>query len=212
MIEYKDLPIACRSWFPYLWMIFLLNTWDQYATWGLVKRGRASDACWGLSLYMVTEVPLFYFFWSVPSCRYTRWYSDLHGTPNRTLMLIFWYQKMIFWYQKRIFWYQKLIFWYQKLISDIRKSDFSYQKIIGNFWCQKIIFWYQKLISDQKMGANFYIRISCIFWKQKIIFLLSENIFWYQKLFSDVRNSDFFISENNFWYQKIEFLISENRH
>ena len=75
-------------------------------------------------------------------------------------MLIFWYQKINFWYQKITFWYQKMceflisenhflisenhflisenrgIFWYQKIISDIRKSNFCYQKII--FWYQKI--------------------------------------------------------------------------
>ena len=46
-----------------------------------------------------------------------------YGTPKRTLMLIFLYQKIIFWYQKSIsdienhFWYQKIIFWYQKIFE-----------------------------------------------------------------------------------------------
>ena len=34
--------------------------------------------------------------------------SEVYRTPNRTLMLIFWYQKTIFWYQKINFWYQKM--------------------------------------------------------------------------------------------------------
>ena len=50
--------------------------------------------------------------------------EEYYGTLNRTLMLIFWYQKMNFWYQKSEihFWYQEIIFWYQKI----------------NFWAQKM--------------------------------------------------------------------------
>ena len=78
--------------------------------------------------------------------------NKVYGTPNRTLMPIFWYQKMIFWYQKFDFlisentWisdirnsllffyilYQNISennLWYQKIISGIRKSNFWYQKI-----------------------------------------------------------------------------------
>ena len=110
-----------------------------------------------------------------------------YGTPNRTLMLIFWYQKMVFWYQK-------LISVIRKSFSDIRKSISDIRKCVN--------FWYQKTP-----------RFSDI----KNYFLMSEIIFWYQKfLFFYIRNSDFLISEKisdirkNFWYQKIEFLISEN--
>ena len=94
---------------------------------------------------------------------------EKYGTPNRTLMLIFWYQKTIFWYQKLIFDIRKSFPDIWKSISDIRKRV--------NFWYQKIIFWYQKLFSDIR---NY--------------FLISEiPIFWYQKIISgrisDIRKS-----------------------
>ena len=114
--------------------------------------------------------------------------SALNGTPNRTLKLIFWYQKMIFWYQKLISDIRKSFSDIRKSISDIRKCvNFWYQKIIFwyqkiSFWYQKIIFWYQKLFSDIRKCHDF---------------LISEIIFWYKKLFSDIRK----------W-----FLISENRN
>ena len=105
----------------------------------------------------------------------------IYGTPNRTLMLIFWYQKMISWYQKMCeflisenhFLITEVIFCYQKMprFCDIRnyflisKIIFSYQKMPR--------FWYQKLFSDIRK------------W-----FLISENrgIFWYHKITSDIRN------------------------
>ena len=77
--------------------------------------------------------------------------SLYYGMQNRTLMLIFWYQKIIFWYQKLISDIRKcqnhflisenvMIFWYQKLFSDIRKFFFISENAT--------IFWYQKLFSD----------------------------------------------------------------
>ena len=125
-------------------------------------------------------------------------FASVYETPNRTLILIFWYQKMIFWYQKLI---SDISFWYQKmcefLISENHFLISGNQFLISenDFLISEIIFWYQKLFSDIRKCHDF---------------LISEIIFWYQKLFSEIRNSDFLISENDFWYQKIEFLISEN--
>ena len=111
--------------------------------------------------------------------------------PNRTLMLIFWYQKMIFWYQKLISYIRKYFSYIRKSISDIRKCvNFWYQKTI--FWYQKIIFWHQKLLSDIRKCHDF---------------LISEIVSWYQKLFSDIRNY-FLISE----YQNFLVFAKINRY
>ena len=93
-----------------------------------------------------------------------------YGTPNRILMLIFWYQKMCEFLIN--FWYQKIILLYLKLFSDIRKCH--------DFLVSEIIFWYQKIISDIRKSIRNY-------------FLRSEKNFWYQKIaaFSDVRKSKF---------------------
>ena len=61
--------------------------------------------------------------------------SDIYGTPKRTLMLIFWYQKFDFLISENIFWYKKnRNFWYQKIISDIR----NYFLISENTWISDI--------------------------------------------------------------------------
>ena len=91
-----------------------------------------------------------------------------YGTPNRILMLLFWYQKMC----EFLISENATIFWYQKLFSDIR----NYFLISEN----ATIFWYQKLFSDIRKSIRNY-------------FLISENNFWYQKIvaFSDIRKSKF---------------------
>ena len=81
---------------------------------------------------------------------------EMYGTPNRTLMPVFWYQKMIFWYQKFDFLISEIIFWYQKIgISDIKKYFLISENRISdirNTWISDIkksyiflIFWYQKI-------------------------------------------------------------------
>ena len=92
--------------------------------------------------------------------------TNMYGTPNRTLMLIFWYQKfdfliseIIFWYQKFDFLISEIIFWYQKNgISDGTPN----RTLMLIFWYQKMIFWYQKM---------------CEFLISENHFLISENQF-----------------------------------
>ena len=146
-------------------------------------------------------------FWAHSHCCFSSSSTLLwlpYGTPNRTLMPIFWYQKMIFWYQKFDFLISEIILWYQKIgISDIRKyMNFWYQKILPIFWYQKMIFWYQKLISD--IGKSFSdIRNSC--WFSDIRKWCSDIRNW----FSDIRN--WFFDKNHFLISQNHFLISEKR-
>ena len=105
-----------------------------------------------------------------------------YGTPKRTLMLIFWHQKIIFWYQK-------IIFDIRKSISNV-KNHFLISE--NNLWYKKVtIFWYQKLTSDIR---NYFLisenAIIFCYQKSKIIFWYQKNIFWYQKMsrFTDIRN------------------------
>ena len=124
----------------------------------------------------------------------------------RTLILIFWYQKMIFWYQKMIFWYQKTNFWYRKLceflISEnhflISENQFLISE--NHFLISEINFWYQKMPRFPDIGNSklFFDIRKCH------EFLISKIIFWYQKRISDIGKSwHFLISEYNFWYQKL---------
>ena len=73
-------------------------------------------------------------------------------------------------------------------ISDIKKFNIWYKKILTIFWYQKIEF----LISE-----NHLIK------KNRAYFLIFFDIRKSISLFSDIKNS-------NSWYQKIYFLISEN--
>ena len=111
-------------------------------------------------------------------------YMDLYETPNRPLMLIFWYPKMIFWYEKLISDIRKSISDIKISISDIRKSA---------------------RISDIRKSFM-YILIS------ETRFSYIRNYFWYQKLFSDITNSDFLyqkiISDIRILISENHFLIS----
>ena len=109
---------------------------------------------------------------------------DLYETPNRPLMLIFWYQKMIFWYEKLISDIRKSISDIRKSISDIRKSA---------------------RISDIRKSFM-YILIS------ETRFSYIRNYFFFQKIISDIRNSDFLyqkiISDIRILISENHFLIS----
>ena len=79
--------------------------------------------------------------WYSASVNMATYTAVCYGTPNRTLMPIFWYQKFDFLISKIIFWYQKIgisdnrnsIFWYKKIISDIRYRISDIRKCM-NFW------------------------------------------------------------------------------
>ena len=105
---------------------------------------------------------------------------DLCETPNRPLMLIFWYQKMIFWYEKLISDIRKSISDIRKSISDIRKSA-RISDIRKSFM--------HILISETRFSyiRNYFLISEIIFWYQKFRFFISENHFWYQN--SDIRKS-----------------------
>ena len=123
-------------------------------------------------------------------------FTGIYGMPNRTLMPIFWYQKMIFYIRNSIF-------WYQKLFSDIRKSEFL---ISENTWISDMRKWFSDIRNWFLIWENDFLisEICADFLISELDFLISENHFliW----FSDIRKSyEFLISEN-----KLEFLISEN--
>ena len=66
--------------------------------------------------------------------------SRAYRTPNRTLIPIFWYQKMIFWYQKFDFLISEIILWYQKIgiqvLLDVPfgRAVVDYCKDFGEIW------------------------------------------------------------------------------
>ena len=126
--------------------------------------------------------------------------SPYYGTPNRTLVLIFWYQKIIFWYQKLICDIRKSFSDIRKSFSDIRKSLSDIRKCV-NFWYQKLISDIRKSFSDIRKQVRFLYKKFMYFLISKIrfsdirnYFLISENyfliseipIFWFQKIISDL--------------------------
>ena len=156
-------------------------TWGQYHIDGLVQERHKSIAnalelrlsCTCPSIWNVQDIETRLEIINSKSQPHLPLANEFYGTPNRTLMLIFRYQKMIFWYQKLISDIRKSFSDIRKSISDIRKCvNFWYQKIIFwyqkiNFWYQNIIFWYQKLFSDIRKCHNFLISEILIFWYQR---------------------------------------------
>ena len=149
-----------------------------------------------------------------------------YGTPKRTLMLIFWYQKFDFLISENILWYKKSefltsenrdIFWYQKIIFDIRNWFSDIKK-----WFSDIRKWFlvseiqtfsdirkwfsdiRKWFSDIRKSA---LKSSLAFHRKSWHFLISENHFCYQKLIFWYQKLIFWHQKIIFWYQKISIKV-----
>ena len=156
-------------------------TWGQYHIDGLAQERHKSIAnalelrlsCTSPSIWNVQHIETRLEIINSKSQPHLPLANEFYGTPNRTLMLIFWYQKMIFWYQKF-------------LISENHFLMSENQFLIPeNVW----IFYIRKSFSDIRKSIS-DIRIS--FSDIRNYFLISENvtIFWYQKFwFSDIREN-----------------------